>query len=139
MRLNLKRNKKMGNFQNRVAAWMQETFGPEVAADFQERGFRFGEEALELLQANGTSKEDVLKLVDYVYSRPIGELHQEVGGTMVTLAALCESRALDMIVKGVQEIARCEQPEVKAKIQAKQADKRKRMIATPLPGSDAKS
>jgi hypothetical protein len=114
---------------------MQQTFGPEVSADYKERGFRFGEEAIELLQANGTTKEDVLKLVDYVYSRPIGELHQEVGGTMVTLAALCEARGLDMIVKGVQEIARCERPEVRARIQAKQQAKRARMITTPLPGN----
>lgn len=122
------------SFQGRVAAWMQETFGPEVSADQQERGFRFGEEAIELLQANGTSKADVLKLVDYVYDRPVGELAQEVGGALVTLAALCQARGLDMMGAANAEQARVEQPAVRAKIQAKQEDKRRRMIATPLPG-----
>lgn len=121
-------------FQPRVAVWMQETFGPEVSADFTERGFRFGEEAIELLQANGTTKEDVLKLVDYVYGRPIGELRQEVGGTMVTLAALCQAREIDLMAEANTEQSRVESPEIRAKIQAKQADKRARMIATPLPG-----
>jgi hypothetical protein len=125
----------MNNFQDRVASWMQETFGPEVSADFKERGFRFGEEAIELLQANGTTKEDVLKLVDYVYGRPIGFLPQEVGGVMVTLAALCEATGIPLEAAASQEIERCEQPEVRAKIQAKQEAKRARMIATPLPGN----
>jgi len=123
-------------FQVRVATWMQETFGPEVSADYTERGFRFGEEAIELLQANGTTKEDVLKLVDYVYSRPVGELSQEVGGTMVTLAALCEARGLNLAALANDEQTRVEQPAVRAKIQRKQEDKRARMIATPLPGND---
>jgi hypothetical protein len=122
-------------FQARVGAWMQETFGPDVSEDYQERGFRFGEEAIELLQANGTSKQDVLKLVDYVFGRPIGEFHQEVGGTLVTLAALCHARGLDMAQAGDTEQRRCEQPEVRARIQAKQAAKRALMLATPLPGS----
>ncbi len=123
-----------GSFQPRVATWMQETFGAEVSADYKERGFRFGEEAIELLQANGTTKEDVLKLVDYVYGRPVGELQQEVGGAMVTLAALCEARGIDLAEAGNTEITRCESPEVRAKIQAKQEAKRARMIATPLSG-----
>ena len=115
---------------------MKQTFGPEVSADFVERGFRFGEEAIELLQANGTTKEDVLKLVDYVYGRPAGELTQEVGGTMVTLAALCAARGIDLLDAADSEQQRVEQPEVRAKIQRKQADKRARMIATPLPGKE---
>lgn len=123
------------NFQPRVAQWMLETFGPEVSVDYRERGFRFGEEALELLQANGTTKEEVLKLVDYVYSRPVGELYQEVGGTMVTLGALCQAWGIDLLQAGHAEQTRCELPEVRAKIQAKQADKRARMQDSPLPGS----
>ncbi len=44
----------------------------------------------ELVQAVGTSREDALRLVEYVYTRPVGELRQEIGGVMVTLAALAE-------------------------------------------------
>lgn len=126
----------MSYFQTRVAKWMQETFGPVVSADAQERCFRFGEEAIELLQACGCSKEDTLKLVNYVYGRPVGEPFQEVGGTMVTLAALCEARDIDFMEAAHTEQTRCELPEIRAKIQAKQASKRAMMIASPLPGSE---
>jgi len=122
------------NYQKQVAVWMQEVFSPEVSADFQERGFRFGEEALELLQANGTTKEEVLKLVDYVFSRPVGELSQEVGGTMVTLAALCQAKNIDLMKEANKELNRINLPEIRVKIQAKHAEKRAVMIATPLPG-----
>jgi hypothetical protein len=89
--------------------------------DKPERGFRFIEEALELVQANGTSKEDVLKVVEYVYNRPEGSLSQEVGGTLVTLAALCEACQLDMDKCGWTELDRCwEKIEL---IRAKQKDK----------------
>jgi hypothetical protein len=123
------------DFQTRVAQWMQETFGPEVSADQRERSFRFGEEAIELLQAGGCSKEDVLKLVDYVFSRPVGDFEQEVGGTMLTLTAWCDSRKVDVMNAAHTEQTRCEQPEVRAKIQRKQAAKRA-MMDTPLPGRD---
>ncbi len=122
------------DFQARVAVWMHETFGAEVSSDFRERGFRFGEEAIELLQANGTTKDEVLLLVDYVYGRPVGELRQEVGGTMLTLGALCQARNINLAGAAYEEMARCEQPAVRAKIQAKQEAKRARMIASPLPG-----
>jgi len=54
------------------------------------------EEALELVQAGGMPKADVLQLVDYTYGRPIGESHQEVGSVMVSLAALCLAQGLDI-------------------------------------------
>ncbi len=126
-----------GVYQCRVAAWMAETFGPEVSADYRERGFRFAEEALELLQANGTTKEDILTLLEYVYSRPVGVFAQEVGGTMLTLAALCEARGVPLALSADKELARCSEPEARAKIQAKQAEKRARMDTTPLPGLSA--
>lgn len=119
-------------FQERVAPWMQECFGPEVASDQYERQCRFGEEALELLQAAGMDRDTVLKLVDYVYGRPVGELRQEVGGTMVTLAAFCLAYDLHMDDEGERELARILRPEVIAKIRAKQAAKPK---MSPLPGA----
>jgi hypothetical protein len=48
-----------------------------------------------------------LQLVDYVFDRPIGEAHQEVGGVMVTLALLCHAANLDMEDLGYTEINRC--------------------------------
>ncbi|MEX0409334.1 hypothetical protein ABGN05_27200 [Aquibium sp. LZ166] len=40
--------------------------------------------------------------------RDLGEPHQEVGGVMVTLAALCAANGLDMERSGAQELDRIE-------------------------------
>ncbi len=109
------------SFQNAVAAWMEECFGAVIAADVTERNHRFLEEALELVQANGTTRGEALQLVDYVYDRPAGEVGQEIGGVMVTLAALCEAVRLNMEVYGDIELKRCW--DKIEKIRAKQAAK----------------
>lgn len=93
-------------FQDRVAPWMQACFGPEISSDTVERNHRFLEEALELVQACGATQEEAHQLVDYVYSRVTGERMQEVGGVMVTLAALCLAQGLDMHAAGEAELAR---------------------------------
>jgi len=125
-------SKKSIPFQKRVAPWMQECFGPVISADKVERNHRFLEEALELIQACSCSRNDALQLVDYVYSRPAGEPSQEVGGVMVTLAALCLAQGLDMHAASETELARILQPEIVLKIRAKQAAKPK---GSPLPQS----
>lgn len=80
----------------RVLPWMIACFGSKISQDTVERNHRFIEEALELIQACGCPREDAMQLVNYVYSRPIGEQAQEVGGVMVTLAALCLANGIDM-------------------------------------------
>ena len=82
---------------------MLKCFGPEISKDRKERCHRFIEEALELVQAGDCSKEDVLMLVDYVYSRPKGEVYQEVGGVIVTLAAFCTAWNQDLELDAVVE------------------------------------
>lgn len=111
------------SFQSRVQPWLLECFGAEIAADELERSDRFLEESLELLQAKGYPRGRVRALEEYVYNRPIGEPSQEVGGVMVTLAALCLAAGLDMHAAGETELARILQPEIVAKIRAKQAAK----------------
>ncbi len=111
------------SFQSRVLPWLMECFGAEIAADRVERCDRFIEEALELAQSLDWPKERACALVDYVYGRPAGEPFQEVGGTMVTLAALCQAAGLDMDANGETELARIMQPEIVQKIRAKQAAK----------------
>lgn len=78
----------LNEFQIIINEWMLKCFGPTTQFDKTERNYRFFEEATELVQACGMSKEDCYKLVDYVYNRPVGEVEQEIGGVMVTLAAL---------------------------------------------------
>lgn len=94
------------SFQSRVVPWLHECFGEDISNDKLERSDRFIEEALELVQACGYSKERVLELIDYVYDRPAGEKYQEVGGVMVTLAALCQAHGLDMHGCGEKELHR---------------------------------
>lgn len=117
-------------FQQRVQPWMMACFGPEISADRVERNHRFLEEALELVQANGCTVDEAHQLVDYVYGRPQGEINQEVGGVMVTLAALCLANGIDMHQGGETELARI-WTKVE-KIRAKQAAK---PTHSPLPAS----
>ncbi|WP_019700433.1 hypothetical protein [Paracidovorax oryzae] len=115
-------------FQQRVQPWLMECFGPMIAGDREERNHRFLEESLELVQACGCSASEAHQLVDYVFGRPVGEPMQEVGGVMVTLAALCLANGLDMHAAGETELARI-WTKVEA-IRAKQAAKPKH---SPLP------
>lgn len=94
------------SFQVRTAIWMQHCFGPEISADKTERNHRFLEEALELVQACNCTQSEAHQLVDYVYGRDVGEIHQEVGGVMVTLAALCEAYGISMHDCGEIELTR---------------------------------
>jgi NTP pyrophosphatase (non-canonical NTP hydrolase) len=109
--------------QEDVGKWILSCFNEEIANDGKERNFRFLEEALELVQANGCTKEQALELVDYVFSRPVGEIENEVGGTMVTLAALCNCLGVDMEQMFWKEHARINKPEIIDKIRKKQLSK----------------
>lgn len=116
------------NFQIRVAEWRAACFGRNVAFDKDERLHRFVEEALEPAQASGCSKDDVVQLVDYVFSRPPGDLAGEVGGVMVTLAGLCEASDINLEDSGELELARNWRRT--DDIRAKRARKR---VGSPLP------
>ena len=118
------------SFQGRVQPWMMACFGAEISADGAERNHRFLEESLELVQACGCTASEAHQLVDYVYGRPVGERAQEVGGVMVTLAALCLAQGLNMHAAGDTELARI-WTKVEA-IRAKQATKPKH---SPLPAA----
>lgn len=95
-----------GTFQNRVEEWLEACFPKSATVDRAERTFRFLEEAIELAQANGCSKEEANMLLTYVYSREKGEPDQEVGGVMVTLAGLCSTSSLNMHDAGDKELKR---------------------------------
>jgi hypothetical protein len=110
-------------FQNRVRAWMLECFGVRVAADKIERNHRFLEEALELVQACGCTRHEAMQLVEYVFSRPLGEPIQEVGGVSVTLAALCSAHKIGLQAAGEEELSRINDPHVMQRIREKQAKK----------------
>jgi len=118
-------------FQSRVAPWLVECFGQQIALDCQERIHRFLEEALELVQACGCTTSEAQQLVDYVFSRQAGERSQEVGGVMVTLAALCYAQGVDMHQSAELELHRVSAPGMMTRIREKQ---RRKPPFEPLPG-----
>ena len=122
-------------FQADVARWMDQCFLPSLYSNMTERGDRLLEEVLELLQAHGYDSARVPTLVNYVFGRPVGEPAQEVGGVMVTLAAYCSVAGLSMQADGQAELDRINQPEVMARIRAKQEAKNALHFDTPLPGN----
>jgi NTP pyrophosphatase (non-canonical NTP hydrolase) len=118
----------MTTFQEGVRLWMAACFGSEISADRAERNHRFIEEALELVQACGCTKSEAHQLVDYVYGRDQGDINQEVGGVMVTLAALCLANGFDMHRAGETELER-----VWTKIDAIRAKQAAKPKHSPLP------
>jgi hypothetical protein len=96
----------MKKFQAGVGSWMQFCFGSIISSNAQERNHRFLEEALELVQSCGCTQDEAYQLVNYVFTRPVGDKEQETGGVLVTLAALCNAHNLDMHACGDSELSR---------------------------------
>lgn len=117
------------HFQERVEPWMEECFGDEISQDTAERNQRFLEEALELVQSCELPVSEAHQLVDYVYGRAVGEKKQEVGGVMVTLAALCLAQQLDMHEAGEVELER-----IWTKVDQIREKQKSKPALSPLPG-----
>lgn len=111
------------SFQERAYGWMVECFGDPAQLEPNERTHRFIEEAVELAQAAGCSAAEVRDVVDYVFSRPAGDVRLEAGGAITTLAMLCATRGVDMLQAGETELARI--ATMIDKIRAKRATKLK--------------
>ena len=94
------------NFQRRVLGWANHCFPNRTIFNKKERNLRFIEEALELVQSLDLSKEDVLKLVNYVYSRDKGHYFQEVGGVLITLSVLASVNSIELDFAGETELER---------------------------------
>lgn len=118
-------------YQRRVHDFMVACFSMESCRDSAERNHRFLEEAIELVQARGCTSSEAHQLVDYVFGRPVGEPSQEVGGVMVTLAALCLAGDIDMAAAGEAELAR-----VWTKIETIRAKQAAKPKFSPLPSSN---
>lgn len=92
--------------QKRKDEWMRTCFTDEITDDPKERNRRFLEEALELVQALNMSRYEAHFMVDYVFDRDKGEPFQEVGGSILTLAALCTANKIDLMNAAETELAR---------------------------------
>lgn len=116
------------SLQQRIWDWAVYAFGAERTTEV--RGFRFTEEALELAQAVGLSKEQVLQLVDYVYGRPQGDVDQEIGGVMITLNNLASAHTIN-----VEGAAEAELLRVWQKVEKIRAKERLAVPGSVLPGN----
>lgn len=110
--------------QLRVADWMRKVFSSVEVIDIRERATRAVEEVVELAQACDVSPETLHKLVDYVYARPVGEAGNEIAGSLVTLYATASALGLDADLELERELRRINTPEVIARVQRRQHEKR---------------
>lgn len=114
---------KSNDLQARARAWIVQCFPAHIVESKTERNQRFLEEALELVQSTAMTAAEAHMVVDYVFSRPVGEPGQEVGGVLNTLCALCSVHGMDMMAEGLREMDRVERPEVIERIREKQKSK----------------
>ncbi len=76
--------------------WAIRAFGFEHTKNSKVRALRLLEEAIELAQAEGVQRHLVDHCTEVVYSRPVGEAHQEIGGVLMTAAVYCGCVGRDM-------------------------------------------
>lgn len=81
--------------QRNVHDWCIAAFGDDHARSIEQRGIRLVEEAIEAGQAAGCSAEMIHRLVDHIYTKPVGDLRQELGGVGVTVLACAEAAGID--------------------------------------------
>ena len=93
--------------QDRVGRWVEAALGTSVAMNPHLRNGAFIEEAMELVQSLGLTRNDCLQILDMVYSRPPGHPPQEVGGVMITLLALCNAHRFGANDLAEIELERC--------------------------------
>jgi hypothetical protein len=116
--------------QSRVTAWVREVFTNKEAEDVQERALRMAEEALELAQACEVDAATLHRLVDYVFSRPVGKPEKEIAGTMVTVYALAAALGVDAQMMFENELVRIQTPEVIERCRRRQHEKREALAPT---------
>jgi hypothetical protein len=86
--------------------WCYKTFG-SVAPGHVERATRLLEEAVELAQCAGVTRQTAQRLIERVFSRPPGKMAQEVGQVQNLLECFAECVGLDAAHEGRREFDRC--------------------------------
>lgn len=92
--------------QAQIFAWAKEAFSEAEATSLPQRGLRLLEEAIEAFQACGGDEAVSHSLVSYVFGRPPGLLHQELGGVGVTAIALAAAAGLSADEEEQREVDR---------------------------------
>ena len=91
--------------QREVLNWAMSTFGL-IASHRDERAARLVEEAIEVAQAERVPQHVLAKILERVYSRPPGDLVQEIGGVAITLDALAENVYVSVDIAAQAELDR---------------------------------
>lgn len=86
----------MKHLQFLFNSWAVRAFGRDHTTNSRLRALRLLEEAIELAQAEGIERHLVDHCTQVVYSRPVGDANQEIGGVLATAAVYCECKGLDM-------------------------------------------
>lgn len=92
--------------QRKIGEWCVAAFGEFEGKSVAQRALRLLEESAELAQAAGVNEHLSHSLLHYVWSRPVGEIHQEIGGVAVTLLALAHSAGLSAEAEEIREVER---------------------------------
>lgn len=105
----------------RIRDWVTECFGAD-AMQPAERAARLLEEATEVAQACGLHQTYAIAIVQKTYSRPAGQVHQELGGVGIAFLGACAALYTDPFnVMGI-ELDRIETPEIRAKAKRRHAE-----------------
>jgi hypothetical protein len=107
--------------QEEAADWLMIAFPEDPVVRPKVRASRFLEEALELVQTQGITREKAHELVDFVFDRPVGDPDQELGGTMFCLMAVANALGMDAGLECSKEILNAYQriPQIRAKSKLK--------------------
>jgi NTP pyrophosphatase (non-canonical NTP hydrolase) len=89
-----------------VGGWCCAAFGISEGMSIPQRAIRLLEEAAEVAQAAGVNEHLAHSLLYYVWSRPAGQLGQEIGGVGVTVLALAHAAGLSAEEEEKREVAR---------------------------------
>jgi hypothetical protein len=92
-------------FQARAYDWKITAFGAKKAANKREAILRLVEEVIELAQVLRLAEHEINAQVRRVYEKIPGELTQELGGVIHTLAVVCEVNGVDLIKVGEAGLA----------------------------------
>lgn len=119
-------NASIRNYQLAVKTWYDSLFrGTREEHTTKVLCMRFMEEAMELAQAVGLTQDDLVRQMRYTYSRPKGEVPQEIAGVMLTLQHVANDHIIDIQDEALAELERVDTPEMRKIIYDKQEFKRR--------------
>ncbi len=95
------------SYQERVRAWTTECFEDEVDLNKPTRQAQFLEEVFECAQAAGYPQDCAHQLLDYIYSKPVGDLKVEAGDVMTSFAAFCTAHEILLDECAEEALTRC--------------------------------